>query len=196
MGDAASVLRIDYATYLALERDSDQKHEWLDGQVYGMAGGSIAHSQLAVQMGAALLHLAHACGCRVFGSDAKVRVRTTGLATYPDVCVVCGAIVRDPEDTHAINNPSVLVEVLSDSTERYDRGEKFHHYRHLDSLKHYVLVSQHEARVEVFTRGENGRWELAVAEAGETFALSALGGSIAVDQVYADVELTPREDRT
>lgn len=196
MGDAASVLRIDYATYLALERDSDQKHEWLDGQVYAMAGGSIAHGQLATQALIEISRLARACGCRVFGSDVKVRVRATGLATYPDGSVVCGPIERDPEDTHAINNPSVLVEVLSDSTERYDRGEKFHHYRHLDSLKHYVLVSQHEARVEVFTRSENGRWELAVAEAGETFALSALGGSIAVDQVYADVELTPREDRT
>jgi Uma2 family endonuclease len=196
MGNAAPVLRIDYATYLALERDSDQKHEWLDGQVYAMAGGSIAHGQLATQAIIEISRLATACGCRVFGSDVKVRVRATGLATYPDGSVVCGAIERDPEDSNAITNPSVLVEVLSDSTERYDRGEKFHHYRHLDSLKNYVLVSQHEPRVEVFTRSAHGRWELTVAEAGQTFALSALEGSIAVDQVYADVELTPREGRT
>lgn len=196
MGNAAPVLRIDYATYLALEHDAEQKHEWLDGQVYAMVGGSIAHGQLATQAIIEISRLATACGCRVFGSDVKVRVRATGLATYPDGSVVCGAIERDPEDSNAITNPSVLVEVLSDSTERYDRGEKFHHYRHLDSLKNYVLVSQHEPRVEVFTRGANGLWELAVAEAGQTFMLSALGGVIAVDRVYADVELTPREGRT
>ncbi len=193
MGSAAPRAYVDYATYLAIERETDQKHEWFDGQVYAMAGGTLVHSQLSTRMTTALSRLADVCGCSVFNSDAKVRVPATGRATYPDASVVCGPVAPDPEDPTAMNNPSVLVEVLSDSTESDDRGDKFHHYRRLDSLKHYVLVSLHERRVEVLTRTDHGRWELAVAEAGERFELAALGGGIAVDQVYQGVALTPRD---
>ncbi len=192
MGSVAARPWLDYAAYLALERESDQKHEWYDGQAYAMAGGSLAHSQLSTRMTTELSRLADACGCAVFNSDARLRVPATGRATYPDASVVCGPLARDPEDPNAMNNPTVLVEVLSDATERDDRGEKFHHYRRIPTLRHYVLVSQHEPRVEVLTRGEGGRWELAVAEQGERITLTALGGDIAVDHLYRGVELTPR----
>lgn len=193
MGSAAPRTYVDYPAYLAIERETDRKHEWYDGQVYAMAGGTLAHSQLSARMTTELSRLADARGCRVFNSDGKLRVLATGRATWPDASVVCGPVARDPEDPDAMTNPVVIVEVLSDATERDDRGEKFHHYRRIASLRHYVLVSQHEARVEVLTRVEGGRWELAVAEAGETFALDALGGAVAVDAVYRSVELTPRE---
>lgn len=194
-GDAALETYLSYDDYLALERDTDRRYEWLDGQVYAMAGGTPAHSNLAMMIGAELVRLALPCGCRVYSSDGKIRVSKTGLATYPDVSVVCGPTERDVHDKNAIANPSILVEVLSDATEGYDRGEKFDHYRQLSSLRDYVLVSQHWERIEVFSRDEQNRWVLVIAGPGESLPLSAIKGSIEVDRVYAGVELTPAPPR-
>jgi Uma2 family endonuclease len=125
-----------------------------------------------------------------------VRVLVTGLATYPDVSVVCGPIERDPDDPDAITNPSVLVEVLSASTEGYDRGAKFAHFRELPSLRDYVLVSQYERRVEVYSRDAQGLWVLREARAGGEVPLSALSGAtLGIDPVYEGVELEPRPPR-
>lgn len=195
MGDAAAQPWIDYQTYLTIEREADQRHEWLEGRVYAMAGGSIAHGQLAAQMIGELLRLASACGCRVHTADVKIRVRATGLATYPDASVACGPTELDPDDRNAMANPALLVEVLSDGTEAYDRGDKFAHYRQIPSLRDVVFVSQHEARVEVYSRDQGGRWVLSTANAGERFSLTAMDGSIEVDRVYADVELIPAPPR-
>ena len=165
------------------------------GRIYAMAGGTIAHGQLSAQMIMELGRLAAACGCRVHTTDVKIRVRATGLATYPDASVICGPTERDPDDRNAAVNPAVLVEVLSDGTEAYDRGDKFAHYRQIPSLRDVVLVSQHEARVEVYSRDERGRWVLSTANAGERFSLTAMDGAIEVDRVYADVELAPAPPR-
>ncbi len=191
MGDAAEQPWIDYDAYLSIERETDRKHEWLDGRVYAIAGGTLEHSQLSTQMIVELSRLAAACGYRVFNSDAKVRVLATKLATYPDASVVCGAVERDPDDRNAIVNPAVLVEVLSDGTEAYDRGEKFQHYRRVPSLRDVVFVSQHKPYVEVYSRDASDRWVLSTAGAGERVVLTALDGAIDVDRVYADVELSP-----
>jgi len=196
MGDAAEQTRIDYASYLALEARSDQKHEWLDGVVYAMAGGTLEHGQLSAALIGELRELASGRGCRVFSSDAKVRVSATGLATYPDASVVCGPIERDPDDRNAMANPAVLVEVLSDGTEAYDRGEKFEHYRRLPSLRDYVLVSQRRPLIEVYSRDAHDRWVLTAVGAGERFTLSALPGDVEVDRVYAGVELLPTPPRS
>ena len=152
MGDAPAQTSIDYETYLTIERESDRKREWLNGHIYAMAGGTIEHCQLTTQMIGELLRLASACGCRVYNSDVKIRVEATGLATYPDASVVCGPVERDPGDRNAMVNPVVLVEVLSDGTEAYDRGDNFAHYRQIPSLRDFVLISQHEARVELYSR--------------------------------------------
>ena len=196
MGDAAQRPWIGYAAYLDIERESGCRYAWLDGQVHAMPGGSLAHSALAVAVAAELLRLSRARGCQVFSSDAKVRVLATGLATYPDVSVVCGPIERDPNDPDAITNPSVLVEVLSASTEGYDRGAKFAHFRELPSLRDYVLVSQYERRVEVYSRDAQGLWVLREARAGGEVPLSALSGApLGIDHVYEGVELEPRPPR-
>ncbi len=192
MGEGTPRERIPYAEYLVREIDSPIKHEWYDGRTYAMAGGTLAHSRLAARMTAELLRLADACGCAVFNADGRVRVPATGRAAYPDVSVVCGEVAHDDEDPDAIVNPTVIVEVLSDTTERDDRGEKFHHYRRMESLLHYVRVSQHEARIEVFTRGDDPRWSLAVAEKGEHVSLDALRGTLSVDDVYRGVALSQR----
>jgi len=189
-GEAATLPWTSYEDYLALEQATDQRHEWLDGQVYAMAGGTPGHGELAIAVGAELRGFALACGCRVFSSDVKVRVLATGLVTYPDLSVVCGALQTSPEDRNAVTNPALLVEVLSDGTEKYDRGERFAHYRHLPTLKDYVLVSQHTRRIEVYSR-EGDHWALRIAEAGQSVALTAMEGSLSIDRVYAGI--TPDE---
>jgi Uma2 family endonuclease len=178
--------RTPYAEYLAAERASEIKHEWLDGEVFAMAGGTPEHSGLAAAITAELRDALRGRPCRVFSSDLRVRVPETGLATYPDATVVCGRLETHPEDEHAVTNPVVLVEVLSDSTEGYDRGKKFAHYRRLASLRDYVLVNPNEARIEVFHRTDAGTWELAEAGAGQTIEIASLGCTLAVDEVYRD----------
>lgn len=179
-----------YEDYLALERCEDRRYEWFNGRVFAMAGGTLPHAELGAAVAGELRTLALACGCKVFSADAKVRVLATGLATYPDASVVCGPVERDPEDAHAMTNPTLLVEVLSDATEGYDRGEKAEHYRHIPSLRDYVLVSQHAARIEVHSR-EGDHWTLRVVGPGESVPLTALRGVLSVDRVYQGVELSP-----
>jgi len=195
MGEAAARRRIDYADYLALEAETGQRHEWFDGEVYAMAGGTIEHGLLTAAATVELARITSQCGCKVLSADVKVRVRATGLVTYPDVSVVCGPIARDPDVQHALTNPVVLVEVLSDSTEAYDRGEKFAHYRQLPSLRDYVLVSQHSPEIEVYSRDDQGRWLLTVAGPGQKAPLTGMPGALEVDRIYDGVELTPRPPR-
>jgi Uma2 family endonuclease len=175
-----------YAQYLANEARSDVRHEYLGGEVWAMAGGTIEHGGLAVavarEIGVALLGRP----CRAFSSDVRVRIPETDLATYPDLSVVCGQLERASDDAEAITNPVLLVEVLSDSTEAYDRGAKWSHYRRIASLREYVLVSQGEPLIEVYRRTEGGRFELFEARAGETIELASIGARLEVSVVYAD----------
>ena len=124
--------------------------------------------------------------CRVYSSDLRVRVRASGLATYPDVSVVCGKLELDPEDELAAVNPVVLVEVLSPTSEAYDRGAKFAHYRRIPALCDYVMVNHRERRIEVHRKNDAGRWELYEAAAGQAVSITSLGVVLSVDEVYAD----------
>jgi Uma2 family endonuclease len=179
--------KITYAEYLALEEASvDVKHELIAGEVVAMSGGSPEHGALAMAFGALLQNALRGRPCRVFSSDVRVRVAATGLAAYPDVSVVCGKLETDAEDVNALTNPVLLVEVLSDSTEARDRGVKAAHYRHIPSLREYVLVSQREPHVEVHRRNEAGRWELFEYESGGQAELASVGCTIAVDDLYRD----------
>lgn len=175
-----------YEEYLEAEGQSTIKHEWLDGVIYAMAGGSLEHSRLAGNVHAALkVGLKR---CEVFQSDAMLFVRATQLSTYADVTVVCGPIESQKIERNgralgeALINPTLIVEVLSSSTEEYDRGEKFAHYMRVPSLKEYVLISQDVPKIEVFRRPERGHWLREEACAGAT--LEILGHTIAVDDVY------------
>lgn len=190
-GDAASVAEVSYEDYLALERSTGARHEWVDGVVYAMAGGTPAHNRLSAQMIMELGRLLGDGPCGVYTSDQKVRPRVGRFASYPDVAVVCGDVETHADDPNAILNPVLLVEVLSDSTEPWDRTGKFRRYRKLGSLRDYVLVSQHERCVEVYSRGPGGVWQLREAAAGERVPLTAFDGSIEVDRVYRGVTLTP-----
>jgi Uma2 family endonuclease len=195
MGDAAATTEISYDAYLALERSTDQKHEWIDGVAYAMAGGTPAHSRLSAQMIVELARLIGDRPCAVHTSDLKVRPEGLRFATYPDAAVVCGDERTHADDANAVTNPVVLVEVLSDSTERWDRTGKFRRYRKIASLRDYVLVSQSERCIEVYSRGDDGTWTLREAVDGGTVALSGLDGSLSVDRVYRGVALAPAPPR-
>ena len=151
---------MSYAEYLAAEATSEIRHEFLNGEVWAMAGGTPEHAALAAAV--------------------------IGVSTYPDVAVVCGALETAPDDPDAIANPVVLVEVLSDATEACDRGVKAAHYRQITALKEYVLVSQAEPRVEVYRRAAIGRWELLEAKPGAALDLEALGVRLDVAALYSN----------
>lgn len=185
----ASVRRVHqytYADYLALEEASNVKHEFLDGEIYAMAGGTFDHAALSVAVASAFLAQLRGGRCRVFSSDLRVRVLATGLATYPDVTVVCGEIECDPEGRDTAVNPTVVVEVLSDSTEKYDRGLKLSHYKQIPSLAAVVLVAQRDRCVEVWQRDSKGTWRHGVAGSTETARIGAIGCTLVVDDVYGD----------
>ncbi len=182
----ASTSHVSYAEYLEAEARSEAKHEYLRGEVFEMAGGTPEHAALAAAMTGELIRVLRGRPCRVFSSNARVRVVDIDFTTYPDITVVCGRLETDAQDKNAIVNPVLLVEVLSDSTEAHDRGEKAAHDRKIASLKEYVIVSQREPRIEVFRRNEAGRWELYEAGRGESIELASVGCSVAVDDVYLD----------
>jgi Uma2 family endonuclease len=186
MSRAAEALSMTYADYVAAESTSECKHEWLDGEVFAMAGNTPEHAALAMSVGAELRAALRDRPCRVFSADLRVKVESTGLSTYPDVSVVCSKLETASDDAQAIANPTVLVEVLSDSSEAYDRGEKFAHYRRIPSLREYVLLSQRERRIEVHRLNASGHWELHEAVGGESIELTSLGCRLTVDEIYRD----------
>jgi Uma2 family endonuclease len=182
---AAPAHRLDstYAEYLALEASSNVKHEFLDGQIYAMTGGTPEHAALASAVTGLLFPALRRGRCRAYDSDLRVRV-PTGLTTYPDLTVVCGPSEHDAKDPQAVTNPTLLVEVLSRSTEAYDRGDKFEHYKSLPSLRQYVLVSYRDRSVEVWTRDAGDGWTSILAREGEVADLASVDARLDVSELY------------
>lgn len=178
-------VQLTYTQYLELEKTSEIKHEYLRGEAWAMAGGSPAHARIAANVMLALGAALRGKPCSVFGSDLRIRVVETDRSTYPDVSVICGKRQTASDDDHAVVNPMVIVEVLSDSTEASDRGEKFAHLQHLASLQEYVLVNQRSQRIEVFRRGEGTRWVLNTHVDGDV-ELKSINVQVKVAEVYDD----------
>ncbi len=181
---AGPLMKMSFAEYLATEDASPAKREWIHGEAWAMSGGTLEHSALAATILRVLGNEFLGRPCKAFTSDARIRVPATGLAAYPDVTVVCGPIERDPEDDHAITNPTALFEVLSPSTEDWDRGGKWAHYRRLPSLRHYVLFEDGEPRVELHSRQDDGTWVLRDLAAGGKIELQALDFTLEIDVIY------------
>src|SRR5688500_12063539 len=174
--------------YLAFERKADQKHEFVNGAIFAMAGASRAHNRIATNVTGELYGQLRGRPCEVCGSDMRVKVSATGLYTYPDVVVVCGDALFEDAEVDTLLNPTAIIEVLSPSTEAYDRGDKFAHFRRLESLREYVLIAQDRHRVEQYLRQEDGRWLLGeVSEAGATVHLESVGCHLLLSDVYARV---------
>jgi Uma2 family endonuclease len=185
-----AVPRVTADEYLARERVSDTKHELVNGVVVAMAGASPRHVAIAGNVTGALRDLLRAGPCLVLPVDLRVAVEATGLYTYPDVTVVCDRPRFDPKDENTLTNPLVIVEVLSDSTEAYDRGAKFAHYQSVPSLAEYLLVAQAERRVEHFRRLESGQWLLTVYQGDDaTVTLPALSAELPLREIYMKLDL-------
>lgn len=177
-----------FREYLELEEVSNTKHEYFAGEIYAMAGGSPEHAALAVAVSGRLLATVRGGPCRVYSSDLRVRVTATGLATYPDVTVVCGDLEHDPDSSTTITNPTIVVEVLSPSTEEYDRGEKLEQYQQIPSLQACLLFSTDRRQVRVAQRGSDG-WTMAELTTGDQIVVDALPVGLAVDAIYEDAGL-------
>jgi len=175
---------VTYEEYLAFERASETKHEYVNGEAFAMAGGSREHARLAGALIAALGRGLEGKPCATFTSDVRVRIEATGRSTYPDVTVVCGKVEASAIDEDAITNPTVLVEVLSPSTEKDDRTDKWAHYRRPPSLREFVLVPSEDPRVEVYCREERG-WHYLELTTG-TLELVSIGVGIDLDALYRD----------
>jgi Uma2 family endonuclease len=161
---SAAPQRLTSAEYLEIERAAEQKSEFLNGAMFAMAGASPEHVLIATNVARELGNLLRGRPCRVFSSDLRVKVSETGLYTYPNVVVVCGEMSLEEPRRDTLLNPTLLVEVLSPSTEAYDRGDKFAHFRRLESLQEYVLVAQDRPRIERFARqGDSQEWVLTEA---------------------------------
>ncbi len=171
--------------FVRIEEYSNVRHEFLEGRILAMAGGTPEHGARAAAIIATLSAQLRGKPCRVHTSDVRVRVGTTGLDTYPDVSVVCGSAMVDAEDPNALTNPVVLVEVLSPTTEEYDRGEKLQHYKQIASLQHVVLVAHDRRSVEVITRGGEG-WLSVTATENEQVVLESIGCTLSVDEIFDD----------
>lgn len=175
--------RYTYDEYLGLEETSSQKNEYYDGEIYAMAGSTPEHAALAAELIAIMAGHLRGKPCRVYTADLRIRVKATGLATYPDVSVICGPLERDTDGRNTATNPKLLIEVLSDSTEAYDRGEKREHYQTMESLAEYLLVSQRTREVELWRR-DGTAWVKLTAGPNDTLRLDSIGLALDVDALY------------
>ena len=177
--------------YLAWERLQPEKHEFHGGEVFAMAGATLEHNQIVANVLGELRAALRQKPCRVYASDLRVKIPATGLYTYPDASVVCGRPELEDDKLDTLLNPLVLVEVLSKSTEDYDRGTKFTNYRTIASFRDYVLLSTDKVLVEYSTRKDDGSWVLREFRAGERFTIESIGVELAVDELYLKVFETP-----
>ena len=178
--------RLSEQEYLLGELTSEIRHEYVDGEVYAMAGAGEAHNLIALNVASKLRDFARGGPCRVFISDMKLHVQTWKAYYYPDILVTC-----DPTDSHSHfkERPSLVVEVLSPSTESTDRREKMLAYRTLSSLKEYVLVATEKRLVEIYRRDGNDEWQLAAVSQDQSLLLESVGVSLTLDEIYEDVRL-------
>lgn len=193
----ASSQKLTPQEYLAIERAADFKSEFFDGKMFAMAGISKDHSRIIVNLIGGLHAALRGQDCEIFSSDLRVKVSANGLYTYPDLTIVCGPVDVEDEQADVLLNPTLIIEVLSPGTERYDRGKKFDLYRELDSLKEYVLVSQDQYRVEQFLRGNGSEWGYRVAfKEDDIVEFPSVGCSISIKDIYARVVFPPEEAPT
>lgn len=187
MAQAARQL-FTFDEYLILEEIAEVRHEFLDGQVWAMAGGTPEHAAISGNVTALLNVQLRSRRCRVFTSDLRIRIQATGLGTYPDVTVVCDKLERDPEDRkgHTIVNPRTVVEVLSPSTEEYDRKEKLSHYQRALSIQEIVLVAHDRREIEVVRREADGTWSRHLTRDDGIARLESVECDLPLDEVYHD----------
>lgn len=186
--DAQSKPHLTPEEYLAIERQSEVRSEYLDGEMFVMTGGRYPHNRIIGNVMGELHQQLKRSPCQVLPSDQRVHIPATGLYTYPDVSVVCGEGQFEDRFLDSLLNPTLLVEVLSPTTEAYDRGKKFEHYRSIPSLSEYLLIAQDEPRVEQYLRQDGNRWLLtAITGLEATLALPSIQCELALAEIYARI---------
>jgi len=174
--------------YLAFERESEVKHEYVAGEIIAMAGASRRHNLIQMDTGTTLNLQLRERDCEVYPSDMRVKVGALGIYTYPDITVVCGDSELEDAEQDTLFNPTVIIEILSPSTERYDRELKFHRYQLITSLRDYLLIAQDRPAVEHYARGDDRRWSLTLhAGLAERVTLRSIDCSLALAEVYRKI---------
>lgn len=187
--------RLTAEEYLEFERSSEIKHEFYNGRIYAMAGAKRRHNLIALNIGSEIRGHLKGRNCEAYPSDMRVFVPRFGLYTYPDVSIVCGKPEFQDAVLDTLLNPVLLIEILSDSTESYDRGKKFQHYRSIESLQEYVLVSQNEARIEKYIRQGDGFWVLSEAVGvGSSITFESIDCPISLAEVYDKIDFEEPEE--
>jgi Uma2 family endonuclease len=181
-------LQMTEAEYLEFERSSTVKHEFRNGEVCAMTGASWEHNMIFGATFASLFTQLRDTSCTVNPSDQRIKVMATGLMTYPDISVVCGEPRFAGGEFDTLINPIAIIEILSKTTEAYDRGEKFQHYREIETLQDYLLISQDKARIEGYSRQTDGKWMLTDAVGLDTtFEIASIDCKLALADVYAKI---------
>ncbi len=173
------------AEYLEFERKSEERHEYFDGEIFAMSGAKRNHNKISTNLNGLVWQHLKGKNCENYSSDMRVFLPSTGLYTYPDLVIVCGEPQFQDDVFDTLLNPVLLIEVLSDSTESYDRGKKFQHYRSIETLQEYVLVSQTEARIEKYVRHGDGFWLLSEAVGLDSeIEFASIDCRVALSEVY------------
>lgn len=180
--------KISPEEYLASERESELRNEYFDGEIFAMTGASRQHNQISANIVRVLGNQLLEKPCSVFSSDMKVKIKEIGKYTYPDMVVVCEEEEFEDENNDVLLNPIVIIEILSDSTEAYDRGDKFAHYQLLNSFTEYILVSQYFCRIEKFTRQDDGTWIYSKYQSNDhVVKIESVNCELPVSEIYRKV---------
>jgi Uma2 family endonuclease len=192
---AMRTLRLSAQEYLARERLAEFRSEFYSGEIFAMAGGSPSHSLIRINTGAQLSVRLRGRPCTAYDSDLRILIAASGLYTYPDLSVICGEIQFDDKMRDTALNPAVLFEVLSESTEAYDRGKKFEHYRRLPTLREYVLIAQDRPQVERFLRNPDDTWTLTVVSGLDaTLELPSISVTLVLAEIYDKVDFASQSE--
>ena len=179
------VLRFTPEEYFAWEEQQLERHEYMDGEVYAMSGGTIDHGSIALNFGSLLKVHMRGRGCKTLNSDCRVSIVGSTKYVYPDLSVTCDD--RDKTTAQYITYPCLIIEVLSPSTEAYDRGNKFKMYRHNPSLQEYVLVSTDAIEIEIFRKSDGDKWQIINDRAGDIVELKSVNLTVPIEQIYEDI---------
>lgn len=187
--EAKKLDKVTLEEYLEIEQTTQIKHEYHDGTIYAMSGGTIEHGLISGNTFGEIKFALRKKGsdCKAINSEVKLHIQSLNKYVYPDVMVICGEMETADNESNAIVNPTVIVEVLSKSTESYDRGDKFFIYRQIDSLKEYILIDQYKAQVEVYQR-QSDLWKIQrVTGIDNQFEIASLGISVNLKDIYENV---------
>jgi len=187
---AYSQQKISIEAYLEMENAALEKHEYYQGEGFGMSGAKVPHNAISGNFFVALMNKLRGKKCKPYNSDQRIHIPSNTLFTYPDISIVCGEVITLNDDEYNVLNPTVIIEVLSKSTKNYDRGEKFKLYRDIPTLKEYILVDSQSIHIEAFRMNKNNHWELEEYNAIDTaLEVKAINENILLNEIYDGVKL-------